>query len=307
MPKRSKKDVKPSEIFIVLPGDTITSYITPTHHTPEHSLSAVTTSTAIPSCSAVSKLGTGLRYDSIKKQVYATCAGRLITKRTKDDMGNTISIYYVEPCRSTIRRYQPNVDDRIIGIVVDRSGTDDNGGDLYRIDINASHYGILSNLQFSGATKRNKPILLPGQIIYSRILTIANQNHLFDPILSCINGPYDTGIPSKDWTTKEGCYGELRGGTLCRISMNLARNILDPTSQHNIILNELAKNKNLTFEVSIGLNGYLWINSTISEYIILIQNAIQNSNVLTAEQNRAMVKNLIYIVDKQLQQRNDSS
>jgi exosome complex RNA-binding protein Rrp4 len=55
------------------------------------------------------------------------------------------------------------------------------------------------------------------------------------------------------------------------------------------------------------MNGYIWINSTKLEYIILIQNAIQNSNVLTTEQIRAMVKNLIYIVDKQLQQRNDLS
>jgi exosome complex component RRP40 len=326
MPKRYKPDddtLTLRDVHVVLPGDAINSYITSSSSSTnnsndstltndvvfvEHSSSDTTSTTiATPSNEAtVVKLGTGLKYSPISKHVHATCAGRLLTKRMKDSHGNTVVTYNVEPHRNHIRRYQPNVDDRIVGIVVDRCGTDDNGGDIYRIDMNASHYGVLSNLQFSGATKRNKPILLPGQVVYARILQINNENHLYDPILSCINGQYDAGIPSKDWTTKEGCYGELRGGTVCRISMQQARNILDPIAKNNIVLNELAKHKQLAFEIAIGMNGYIWINSTISEYIILILNAIQNSNVLTAEQNRAMVKNIVYIVDKQLQQRSDT-
>jgi exosome complex component RRP40 len=283
------------------------------------------------------RLGRGLRYDPHTKQVYATCSGRLVQRHSKDldssigtgtgtgtGTGSRTVTYHVESHRTNSaqqRKYRPTVNDRVIGIVMDRIGTtDEGGGDLYRIHINAAQYGLLNNLQFNGATKRNKPMLQSGQILYCRVMndTSSHATAIADEpiLLSCTNGPYDVGIPNKDWSTKESCYGELRnGGTLCRISMQLARDLLSTTStkhskpqEHNIILDELAKQRaKIPFEVAIGVNGYLWINSDKAEYIVLIQNAIQNSNVLTAEQTRAMVKNLIYVVEKQLQQRNDAS
>jgi exosome complex component RRP40 len=318
-----------SDIVIVVPGECIQSHIDSTNDMTSANIQR-------------NKLGNGLRYDSRTNRVYATYAGRLMHKQSistnDDDNDGTkvkveVNTYYVEPHRTKSiqqpRRYYPTMNDRIVGIVIDRIGTtDEGGGDLYRIDINAAHYGVLSNLEFAGATKRNKPILQTGQIVYCRVLNDTSStatNNADEPILlSCLNGPYDAGIPSKDWTTKENCYGELRnGGTVCRISMPLARSLLSSATNttttatstammsyepHNIILEELARHsQKIPFEVAIGMNGYIWINSTKLEYIILIQNAIQNSNVLTAEQIRAMVKNLIYIVDKQLQQRNDRS
>jgi exosome complex component RRP40 len=315
-----------SAVVIVLPGDSVASHldIYRRSKSDDDSMRTTTTKTVIRN-----KLGNGLRFNSHTKQVYATCSGRLVHKYSKDNDGARVHTYYVEPHKTTNlqqRRYQPAMNDRVVGIVVDRIGaTDEGGGDLYRIDINAAHHGILSNLQFAGATKRNKPIFQPGQIVYCRVLNdAANSTTSTDEpiLLSCMNGPCDVGIPSKDWTTKENCYGELRnGGTICRISLQLARNLLSSATvsndskteaatdeQSNVILEELAKhNKKIPFEVAIGMNGYVWINSTKLEYIILIQNAIQNSNVLTNEQIRAMVKNLVYVVDKQLQQRNDIS
>ena len=324
--------------MIVVPGDCIQSHIDNNNHSNTNNNSTTT----IQHQQQRNKWGNGLRYDPHTNQVYATYAGRLMYKQSVattscsssgcDIDGTTVKVntYYVEPHRTKSiqqpRRYHPvTINDRIVGIVMDRIGsTDEGGGDLYRIDINAAHYGILSNFEFAGATKRNKPILQSGQIVYCRVLNdtssiMAQTTH--EPILlSCMNGPYDIGIPSKDWTTRENCYGELRnGGTVCRISMPLARSLLLSSSSattrastidepHNIILEELAKHSTkIPFEVAIGVNGYLWINSTKLEYIILIQNAIQNSNVLTSEQIRAMVKNLIFIVDKQLQLRNDRS
>ena len=317
-------DDEDCEMLIVLPGDIVTSHLDNIQGQNNKSDSDQRAKTTV----IRNKLGNGLRYDSNTNQVYATYSGRFVHKYSKDNDGARVSTYYVEPHRTRSmqqRRYLPTMNDRLVGIVVDRIGaTEEGGGDLYRIDINAAHYGILSNLQFAGATKRNKPIFQPGQIVYCRVLndTTDTTINIDVPILlSCMNGPYDVGVPSKDWTTKENCYGELRnGGTICRISMQLARSLLSSTNATketkgaiaheptNVILEELAKHSTkIPFEVAIGMNGYIWINSTKLEYIILIQNAIQNSNVLTTEQIRAMVKNLIYIVDKQLQQRNDLS
>jgi len=108
--------------------------------------------------------------------------------------------------------------------------------------------------------------------------------------------------------TNEGVYGELQGGTLCRIPIGLARELLHPA---NVVLTELGKaaarkTSQLAFEIAIGVNGYLWIHSARPEYTILIQNAILNSQVLTEEQVRGMVQSLLYAVEKKLQQERDA-
>ena len=262
-----------SAVAIVLPGDSVASHIDiyRTNESDEDSM-RTTTKTAIRN-----KLGKGLRVDSHSNQVYATFSGRLVHKYCKDNDGARVHTYYVEPHRTGSSNNNDDINPpytiESLGLsLIGSATTDEGGGDLYRIDINAAHYGILSNLQFAGATKRNKPILQSGQIVYCRVLndattttiataaadtTTADTDDETSVILSCMNGPYDVGIPSKDWTTKENCYGELRnGGTLCRVSMPLARNLLisstilshdskkdvhNTIEQHNVILEELAK------------------------------------------------------------------
>lgn len=242
------------------------------------------------------KLGTGLRYDEGTGLVYATCSGQL-----QRQMRHKSGVYYI---RQSLRRYRPAMEDRVVGIVEGRAGPDGVGGDLYRINLNAAHTALLSNLQFEGATKRNKPIFQPGQLLYARIASIDNDSNILDPFLSCMNGPHDEGVPRKDWMTNEGCYGELRGGTCCKISTGLARELLHP---QNTVLSELAKAK-IPFEIAVGVNGLLWIHSAAPEYTILIQNAVQNSAVMTEEQVRSMVKSLVYTVQKQqLQQQQQQS
>jgi exosome complex component RRP40 len=296
-----KDNSEDNDIVVVLPGDSLISYMADS--------TALQKEPSTPPSSV--RIGIGLRQDPTQ-HVHATCAGRLMrrriqatetTKYTQQEEGIAY-VYFVEPSKSGKRRYRPALEDRIVGIVVDRMGTD-GGADLYRIDIRAAHYAILSNLHFEGATKRNKPQLQPGQLIYARIQSC--DDPLLDPTLSCMNGPLDMGLSRKDWMTQEGVYGELRGdGTLCRISPRLARQLLDPTGQDNVVLTELAQCKNLAFELAIGVNGYVWIHSSVPEYTLLIQNAIQNSEVLTAPQIRAMVKNLVYLVEKQRQRRSDA-
>ena len=272
----NQKQSQWADLVVVLPGDNVTKHI----NFPPENGSAKTP-----------KLGMGLRFDELSQQVYATSAGRLDRQRNK-------SVYYV---KQNLKRYRPALEDRVVGIVEGRAGPDGTGGDLYKINIGGAHPALLSNLQFEGAIKRNKPSFQPGQLLYARVSAL---NHgLLDPFLSCINGPHDEGVPRKDWMTNEGCYGELRGGTCCRISTGLARELLHPS---NTVLTELA-NAKLAFEVAIGVNGIVWIHSQLPEYTILIQNAVQNSAVMTEEQVRSMVKSLVYTVKKQLQQQRDAA
>ena len=325
-------------VVVVLPGDQV---LLDHHHHKEEDVAPTSTDTQSKKVTPTIRyqLGPGLRYDTRTKQVVATSAGRLVRKdhvvspgsnNNNNNNSTRMVTYHIAPPtpRHFQQRYRPAMNDRVVGIVVDRISTGGvdtttttttsdttaaTGGEWYRVDIQAAQLARLCNLQFTGATKRNKPILLPGQIVYCRVLndtTTHDQNNADEPILlSCQNGPYDVGVPSKDWTTKENVYGELRnGGTTCRISMSLARSLLGSSSSNdeNIVLDELAKHaQKIPFEVAIGVNGLVWIHSTKEEYTILIQNAIQNSNVLNAEQIRAMVKNLIDIVQAQLRQRNE--
>jgi exosome complex component RRP40 len=258
------------------------------------------------------QLGSGLRWgsSSSRHDIFATMAGRLESRRA----GNTSkTVFFVRPNH---KRYQEiHAEDRIVGIIEDRMGSDGAGGDLYRVNIGASHPATISNLSgFEGATKRNKPQLQTGQVIYARVVAPTypvnssssssshGNNHgcgILDPVLSCQLGPHDGNLPRKDWMTSETLYGVLKGGTVCRISTGLARSLLHPDS---VVLAELAQSKALAFEVAVGVNGFLWIHSTAPEYTILIQNAICNSAVLTPAQVRGMVKQLVYTVRKQMQQ-----
>eukprot|EP00339_Tiarina_fusa_P006177 CAMPEP_0117053606 /NCGR_PEP_ID=MMETSP0472-20121206/37085_1 /TAXON_ID=693140 ORGANISM="Tiarina fusus, Strain LIS" /NCGR_SAMPLE_ID=MMETSP0472 /ASSEMBLY_ACC=CAM_ASM_000603 /LENGTH=261 /DNA_ID=CAMNT_0004768741 /DNA_START=108 /DNA_END=893 /DNA_ORIENTATION=+ len=256
--------MRDGSLVIVLPGDDVTDKIN------QQDLKKA-------------KIGTGLRYHDEK--VLATCAGRL------EQRSNT---YYI---KQNIKRYRPHLEDRVIGIVEDRVASDGSGGDVYRVNIGGPTPAMLSNLSFEGATKRNKPNFVPGTLLYARIQAIPV---CMDPSLSCQLGPHDGGLPRKDWMTNEGTYGELKGGTCTKISLGLARELLDP---RNLVLNEISKA--IPFEVCVGVNGWLWIHSTRYEYTIMIQNAILNSQVLTEAQVRGMVKSLVETVNQQIAKAED--
>lgn len=248
-------------LTIVLPGDDVTGEIR-------------------QASKKAPKLGIGLRCE--KERVYATVAGRL------EHRSNT---YFI---KQNIRRYCPSVEDRVIGIVEDRVASDGAGGDVYRVNVGGPHPALLSNLSFEGATKRNKPNFSTGMLLYARVQTCPES---MDPTISCQLGPHDGGVPRKDWMTNEATYGELKGGTCFKISLGLARELLDP---RNIVLKELGRY--IPFEICIGVNGFLWIHSSRPEYSILIQNAIINSEVLTEAQVRGMVTSLLETVNRQMEE-----
>lgn len=260
-------------MITVLPGDDVTDHLS-----------------SLPNTTNV---GRGLRRD--RGRVFATLAGILQNYNHPSAAGLTPFV------RNDVRRYRPHLHDRVVGIILERAGSDGAGGDWYRVELYGTTMALLSNLSFEGATKRNRPTLATGQLIYARVAEI-NVSSSDPVILSCTNGPLDSGIPRKDWMTNEGCYGPLKGGTCCRVSIGLARELLHP---HCLVFAELAQSK-IPFEVAIGVNGVVWIHSGEPDHTILVQNAIQNSHVLTESQVRGMVQQLVYTVGKRLQQRKDA-
>ncbi|KAL7512304.1 hypothetical protein ACHAXN_009241 [Cyclotella atomus] len=200
------------------------------------------------------------------------------------------------------------VGDRVLGIIEDQKAS----ADYYKVNIFASHSALLHVLSFEGATKRNRPQLEPGSLIYCRI--VKSFGGRMDMEVSCKVGGSgsggvsvfntteeeeegdDGGASRKDWLTNEGTYGALTGGTSFKISLGLARELLDPKS---VVLAALDASK-LPFEIAVGVNGMVWVNSPMAEYTIVVMNAILNSEVMSAEQVRGMVKRMVKNVKKQV-------
>lgn len=273
-------------ITIVLPGDNVTSQINEIQQN------------ASQKKKKPIKIGRGLdiklNHDDNNDTVppiYSTLAGRL----QYNPSSHTVYIL------SNSKRYIPQIHDRIIGIIEDRMG------DYYRVTIPGCTMGnniLLNTISFEGATKRNRPYLGTGDLIYARIVNCFDFTSEIE--ISCIvnrgrddihqdGGRLndDGGASRKDWMTDEGTYGQLKNGTCLQISTGLAQELLHP---NNVVLHALGSSAGLKFEICIGVNGYVWVHSERPEYTILILNAIQNSEVMTETQVRAMVKALVKTV-----------
>mmetsp|Transcript_15384 Transcript_15384/g.32553 ORF Transcript_15384/g.32553 Transcript_15384/m.32553 type:complete len:369 (+) Transcript_15384:67-1173(+) len=209
------------------------------------------------------------------------------------------------------------VGDRILGIIADQKAS----ADYYRVHIFGSHSALLHVLSFEGATKRNRPQLEPGCLIYCRVVKGFAGGRM-DPEVSCKVGggvggsnssgggknknvkynhdeinDDDGGSARKDWMTNEGTYGPLTGGTSFRISLGLARELLLP---NNALLSALDKS-GIPFEIAVGVNGMAWVNSPAPEITIMILNAVKNSEVMDEERVRGMVKVMVKNVKKELE------
>mmetsp|Transcript_25990 Transcript_25990/g.85534 ORF Transcript_25990/g.85534 Transcript_25990/m.85534 type:complete len:152 (-) Transcript_25990:164-619(-) len=125
-------------------------------------------------------------------------------------------------------------------------------------------YGVLSALSFEGATKRNKPKLEIGSLVYCRV---SNSYRDAESELSCLSLTYKKG-----WMTGQAVFGELEGGHMIETSIGYARSLLLP---ENVVVNCLGRH--LAYEIAVGCNGRIWIKSDSVAKTILIANAIRNA------------------------------
>ncbi|KAJ1966046.1 exosome non-catalytic core subunit rrp40 [Dipsacomyces acuminosporus] len=170
---------------------------------------------------------------------------------------------------SNKRRYVPAEGEPVVGVVAARHG------EGYRVDIGSAHDALLPLLAFEGATRRNKPNLAVGTVVYARVVVA---NSVMDPEIECYNS--NTG--------KSEGYGELSDGFMFKCSLGLARRLMDSRAP---VLNAIGAE--VPFEVAVGLNGRVWINTESPQTTILLANAIKNSEYLNAKQCKQMIKELL--------------
>jgi len=173
---------------------------------------------------------------------------------------------------SNSRRYVPAPQESIVGVVVGRSGAEG-----WRVDIGAAHTANLDALAFEGATKRNRPNLKVGSLVYARV-SLAHKD--MEPELECFDAQ----------TRKSEGFGELKNGFVTRCSLMMCRFLLDPT---HFLLPLLGTR--FPLDAAIGMNGRVWINAKEIKHTIAVVRSIElvdpeNGGVDAAEVKRFLNK-----------------
>lgn len=176
-------------------------------------------------------------------------------------------------------QYIPRVGELVIGTI------NKSASEVYFV--NLSDYtapALLPQLSFESATKKTRPILAPGALVYARV-TLANKH--MDAELECVSAS----------TGKADGLGPLVGGMLFTISLGMARLLMMPKkAQHGklVVLDELA-DAGVQFETATGRNGRLWVDSDSAKAIIAVGRAIQETDEksLNVDEQRKLVRRLI--------------
>jgi len=181
--------------------------------------------------------GPGLRREA--DQITAIKCG--VLKR------NLSKVWYIDNHQM---RYVPSRGENVIGIIIKK------GGDEAIVDIGCSEPAIVDLLSFEGATKRNKPQLKTGDILFAKILTACKD---MEAELVCVDG-YGKSVG----------FGVLPAdGFMFTVSLEYARRLLSPDSY---ILKRLGQK--LKFEIAVGVNGRVWLKSTTTQKTLVLSQAI---------------------------------
>ncbi|KAJ3353919.1 spermidine resistance protein [Entophlyctis luteolus] len=230
-------------------------------------------------------VGPGLHHDAERGIVAAAKGGLLQTIASANE-----TRVWVE-CNQ--RRYVPVLNEPVIGIVTQR------GAEHYRVDVGSAHPAALGVLAFEGATKRNRPNLEVGDLIYARV-SLANKD--MEPEVECIN-------PT---TNKADGYGEIKGGFMFKCSLGLSRRLFDPD---NAVLQQLGTL--CAFEVAAGMNGRVWVKADTVARTIALTQALQGSEGVERRQAKEYARGfrdalagagpIIYMRSEQSESQSDSS
>lgn len=167
------------------------------------------------------------------------------------------------------RRCVPAAEELVIGTILERHSEN------FIVDIGGPFHALLPQLSFEGASRRNRPNLVVGDVVFARVIT-ANRD--MDPVLSCM-----------DAAGKSAGFGQLKNGLLVTCNTAFARSLLGSPPHPVLPLLGGA----LQFEVAIGMNGRIWIHSASSATTIFIANALLQAEFETKEQTESRLERML--------------
>lgn len=175
-------------------------------------------------------LGPGLRHIP-PTSITATTLGSVAVDNKK-------SAVWLE---STNGRYQPSTGDLVIAQVHHGST------DTYHCALTPqTPYALLGQLAFEGASKKSRPQLSPGDLVYGRVSRAVKGEDVE------IEG-YNSA------TGKSEGMGQLKGGMVFEISPAFARRLMMGKKGGVKILEGVGEK--IRFEVAVGRNGRVWVDS----------------------------------------------
>ena len=182
------------------------------------------------------------------------------------------NVYWID---SHSKRYAAAKGDNVVGIVVGGKS----GADLFRVDIGTAENATLSYLAFEGATKKNRPNVNVGDVVYAKLVVAAKDA---EAELVCVDA-----------------YGKKAGlgvldvdGFVFTVPLHVVRKALSPDC---VLLKALGKR--IPFEIAVGMNGRIWIRAKSVKATVSLANAISAAEFMTNAQIEAMVNKLTDALD----------
>ncbi|XP_072452856.1 exosome complex component RRP40 [Notamacropus eugenii] len=207
--------------------------------------------------------GPGLR--RCGDRLLVTKCGRLRHREPGGGGGGGGGVYWVD---SQQKRYVPVKGDHVIGIVTAKSG------DLFKVDVGGSEPASLSYLAFEGATKRNRPNVQVGDLIYGQFV-VANKD--MEPEMVCID--------SNGRANGMGVIGQ--DGLLFKVTLGLIRKLLAPECE---IIQEIGKL--YPMEIVFGMNGRIWVKARTIQQTLILANVLEACEHMTTEQRKQIFSRL---------------
>lgn len=163
--------------------------------------------------------------------------------------------------------YGPALDDAVLGVVLDARA------DGFRVELGAPWPAFLPALAFEKATRRNRPPLRPGSLVFARVTSAPRDG---EAELSCT-----------DAAGAAAGFGPLTGGWDFRVSCRAARALLAGPVKH-AALDVLGGA--LPFELAVGVNGRVWADAGSPRATILVSTTLQKTALMRPEEARAEAK-----------------
>lgn len=238
-------------------------FSTPSSPPPQnHRMSIILPGDPLPEHNEDTVLGPGI-YRVPLKDAIPTKAGIFASKQHR----KTGQIDYVE---TNSKRYTPALKDQVVGVVTAKNS------EGYRVTLQDHTTPVrLDQFAFENASKKNKPNLNIGSVVYARV-SFADKD--IEAEIEC----YDAS------TGKSAGFGELKGGFVFDVSLGFARHLLFKGHQ---VLNSIGETT--PFEIAIGMNGKIWVDAPDKKTIWKISRCIQSAETVPENEVPKLVKKIL--------------
>ena len=167
------------------------------------------------------------------------------------------------------KRYVAARGEHVLGTVTGKAG------DSFKVDIGTSEPASLSYLAFEGATKKNRPNVQNGDLVYAKLLVASRD---MEPELVCVDS----------YGKKAGMGVLSGGGFVFNAPLHVIRKLL---SSECVLLPTLGQS--VGFEIAVGMNGRVWLRGKSARETISLENAIAAAEYMTNEEIKAMVPKIV--------------